>query len=91
MQRDLLLVSLAIEIAWTIQYRGEAPTALWNRIKKAMKQAGQYARYLAIVQSSGTGKSRMIQELGRAHLVIPVNLRKSGEKGLSLFCHATGW
>ncbi|KAM6499175.1 hypothetical protein JOM56_004683 [Amanita muscaria] len=65
----------AIENAWTTQYRGEAPAALWTRIKKAMKQEKRYARYLAIVQSSGTGKSRMIEELSKKHLVIPVNLR----------------
>ncbi|KAF8347959.1 hypothetical protein F5887DRAFT_672674 [Amanita rubescens] len=28
----------AIENAWTTQYRGEAPVALWTRIKKAMEQ-----------------------------------------------------
>ncbi|KIL64218.1 hypothetical protein M378DRAFT_628828 [Amanita muscaria Koide BX008] len=67
----------AIENAWTTQYRGEAPAALWTRIKKVMKQGNQYARYLAIVQSSGTGKSRMIEELSKKHLVIPVNLLDS--------------
>jgi hypothetical protein len=92
MRRDLLIVFLATESAWTTQYRGEAPTALWTRIKKIMKQVNGYARYLAIVQSSGTGKSRMIEELGKTHLVIPVNLRGFGETGLSLFfCHTAGW
>ncbi len=85
MRRDFLIAFLAIENAWTTQYRGDAPEVLWTRIKKAMKQANLYARCLAIVQSSGTGKSRMIEELSKKHLVIPVNLRGSNESGLSLF------
>jgi hypothetical protein len=39
-----------------------------------------YARVLAIVQSSGMGKSRMIDELSKKHFVIPLNLR-NGESG----------
>jgi hypothetical protein len=39
-----------------------------------------YARVLAIVQSSGMGKSRMIDELSKSHFVIPLNLR-DGESG----------
>ncbi len=88
----MLIAFLAIENAWTTQYLGDAPEVLWTRIKKAMKQANLYAKYLAIVQSSGTGKSRMIEELSKKHLVIPVNLRGPNETGLSLFfCHAAGW
>lgn len=37
-----------------------------------------YARVLAIVQSSGMGKSRMIDELSKDHFVIPLNLRDGG-------------
>ena len=85
MRRGLLIVFLAIENAWITEYRGEAPAALWTRIKKAMQQADLYAKYLAIVQSSGTGKSRMIEELSKKHLVIPVNLRDSSESGLYFF------
>jgi hypothetical protein len=39
-----------------------------------------YAHVLAIVQSSGMGKSRMIDELSKDHFVIPLNLR-DGESG----------
>ena len=85
MRRDLLILFLATENAWITQYRGKAPAALWAQIKMAMTQTNRYARYLAIVQSSGTGKSRMIEELSKEHLVIPVNLRDSHETGLSLF------
>ena len=39
-----------------------------------------YVRVLAIVQSSGMGKSHMIDELSKDHFVIPLNLR-DGESG----------
>lgn len=41
----------------------------------------RYAKFLPIVQSSGTGKSRMVDELGKFVYLIPLNLRPSGDKG----------
>ncbi|KAK2467168.1 hypothetical protein APHAL10511_000717 [Amanita phalloides] len=41
----------------------------------------QYRGEAPAAFSSGTGKSRMIEELSKAHLVIPVNLRGSYETG----------
>jgi hypothetical protein len=35
-----------------------------------------YARLLPIVQSSGMGKSRLIDELSKKHFVVPINLRE---------------
>jgi hypothetical protein len=43
-----------------------------------------HARIVMIVQSSGMGKSRMIDELSKKHFVIPLNLR-NGESG-RFFC-----
>ncbi len=40
-----------------------------------------YGRFLSIVQSSGTGKSRMIDELSKEHLVVPINLWPRHETG----------
>jgi hypothetical protein len=40
-----------------------------------------YAHYTAIVQSSGMGKSRTVDELGKTHFVIPINLRDSHSTG----------
>jgi len=40
-----------------------------------------YAHYAAIVQSSGMGKSRMVDELGKTHFVIPINLRAQHSTG----------
>jgi hypothetical protein len=36
-----------------------------------------YAHTLSITQSSGTGKSRLVDEFSKEHFVIPLNLRDS--------------
>jgi hypothetical protein len=40
-----------------------------------------YANYLPIVQSSGTGKSRMVDELAGEVFTIPLNLREADTTG----------
>ena len=40
-----------------------------------------YAHYAAIVQSSGMGKSRTVDELGKQHFSIPMNLRDATSTG----------
>jgi hypothetical protein len=40
-----------------------------------------YAHYAAIVQSSGMGKSRTVDELAKDHFVIPLNLREATSSG----------
>ena len=42
-----------------------------------------YARYQPVVQSPGIGKSRMIDELSKEHLVIPINLRLGYSRGMT--------
>jgi hypothetical protein len=42
-----------------------------------------YARILSIVQSSGMGKSRLIDEFSKAYFVIPLNLRHDESGRLS--------
>ena len=44
-----------------------------------------YAKYTAIVQSSGMGKSRAIDEMSKSHLVIPVNLQESESTGIPVY------
>jgi hypothetical protein len=57
--------------SWNEKYIGSAAKRLYETIKTHCKKT----RYSAIVQSSGMGKSRMIDELSKDHLVIPINLR----------------
>lgn len=40
-----------------------------------------YAKLIPIIQSSGMGKSRLIDEIGKSHLCITVTLRENGESG----------
>ena len=60
--------------------------ALWEHIKESAADPACYAPMCAIIQSSGTGKSRMVDQLGTTHFVIPVCLRRLGEPGRFLFC-----
>ena len=53
---------------------------LWKHISSYyMKSKGLelYANMCAIVQSSGMGKSRAVNELGKTRFLIPMNLRKA--------------
>jgi hypothetical protein len=47
-----------------------------------------YARYMAIVQSSGMGKSRMMDETAKLIVLIPVNLRPSTDRGKLAKCRS---
>ncbi|KAL5521492.1 hypothetical protein ACEPAF_2240 [Sanghuangporus sanghuang] len=65
--------------AWEIPYQGTLHEELWNHISRLYaaekKDKDQYANMCAIIQSSGTGKSRMVDQLGTEHFVIPICLR----------------
>jgi hypothetical protein len=40
-----------------------------------------YARFSTIIQSSGMGKSRAVDEMSKEHLVIPMSLKDDNESG----------
>jgi hypothetical protein len=84
----LLLRLIATEDSWEREFVGDAATALWAYIEKSFydpKNEKVYARYTSIVQSSGMGKSRTIDELGKHHFVIPMNLRSATSTGVHYF------
>ncbi|TDL25340.1 hypothetical protein BD410DRAFT_785264 [Rickenella mellea] len=61
--------------AWHLQYQGKSHH-LWEHISSACSHSPSlYAHFCAIIQSSGTGKSRLIDELAKEQFVIPINLR----------------
>ncbi|KAH9830312.1 uncharacterized protein C8Q71DRAFT_727552 [Rhodofomes roseus] len=76
---------LATMHAFKLPYLGEADKALWKHMHTHCKPySGSYERYahhLVVVQSSGMGKSRMVDELSKSHFVIPIVTRstESGE------------
>ncbi len=75
----VLTVLLAVEKSWQNDFRGNAAKSLLTILQNYRRDSGQfYARYVNIIQSSGTGKSRMTDEAGKDVILIPVNL--SGAK-----------
>ena len=46
----------------------------------AMSREGDYATAIALIQSSGTGKSRMVDEQANLVFTIPFNLRDPTER-----------
>ncbi|KDR72943.1 hypothetical protein GALMADRAFT_252299 [Galerina marginata CBS 339.88] len=73
----------ATEISWDRMYSGEAADALLTHIQNHHNSVngGIYTRYCSIIQSSGMGKSRTADELGKSHLSIPINLRDATSTG----------
>ena len=87
-QLHYLPIDTATLKAWSQPYVGEAHKCLYKVMEKQWEKAGRnaYGRFLSIVQSSGTGKSRMIDELSKEHLVVPINLRPENETGELTLC-----
>jgi hypothetical protein len=79
---DVLIITCHLSAtlqSWNEAYVGEAHLILYDDVAQQCQRPGQaYARYRAIVQSSGMGKSRTVDELAKEHLVIPINLRREG-------------
>ena len=49
-----------------------------------MKAKNSYARYVAKIQSSGTGKSRTQDQVAKSILYIPINLASENAQGAFL-------
>jgi hypothetical protein len=75
---------LATVRSWSVPYRGNIAEVVYEYME-FHNNPDLYARVLTIVQSSGMGKSRMIDELSKHHFVIPLNLR-DGESGRFFWC-----
>ena len=59
---------------------GEGHDFLWSYIRGYYERPDDTERYTnmcTIVQSSGTGKSRTVDELGKSHLLVYMNLSRS--------------
>ena len=78
--------------AWTGEYVGSPHINLLESIKAAVldidKHTLEYANTLEILQSSGTGKSRMVHELAKLVFTIPFNLREASSRKNFCFCAA---
>ncbi|KAF8514093.1 hypothetical protein BU17DRAFT_94784 [Hysterangium stoloniferum] len=60
--------------SWSHPFQGRIDDILYEYITKH-NDPNVYARLLPIVQSSGMGKSRLIDEFSKKHFVVPFNLR----------------
>ena len=78
---------LATEDSWERTYIGQAADALWMHIARHYEPNNTkvYAHYAAIVQLSGMGKSRTVDELGKQHFSIPMNLRDPKSTGATVY------
>ncbi|EGO24869.1 hypothetical protein SERLADRAFT_415804 [Serpula lacrymans var. lacrymans S7.9] len=65
---------LVVKSAWNKEYTGEMHTLLFDNIN-AMNRRSTYSGFASIVQSSGTGKSRMVHEQAKLVFTLPFNLR----------------
>ena len=71
----VLTLFTATELSWTCDYRGDAAQNLHRTLERNLAQStSPYAHFVTIVQSSGTGKSRMTDELGKSVVSIPLSL-----------------
>ncbi|RDB15450.1 hypothetical protein Hypma_004153 [Hypsizygus marmoreus] len=67
----------AIEQSWQTKFSGNSEEALWDHITGHFGRSDIYAHFAAIVQSSGMGKSRTVDELSKTHFTIAMNLRSN--------------
>ncbi|KAH9169716.1 hypothetical protein EDB89DRAFT_1908362 [Lactarius sanguifluus] len=79
-ERDERIVSeelqgKAVVDSWTTKFIGKGP--LWTlekHVHEQMTLEKRYACYCSIVQSSGMGKSHLLDEFSKQHFLIPINL-----------------
>ncbi len=82
-----LFIPVVLE-SWQKEFKGK-PDALESVIRTYLdptKGPPRYARYAAVTQSSGTGKSRMVDELAKTILCLPLNF---GSHGLSRILYSS--
>ncbi|KAH9174011.1 hypothetical protein EDB89DRAFT_2068265 [Lactarius sanguifluus] len=78
----------AVVRSWTTDFVGKGPLwALEKHVRVQMTMGKRYARYCSIVQSSGMGKSRLLDEFSKEHFLIPINLRPKDSESVSCPFH----
>jgi hypothetical protein len=74
----------ATKSAWRYKFQGNANIVLRKTIEDRLNMdRNSYARLTWIVNSSGTGKSRMVDELGTEIITVPMCLRQAGSTGFA--------
>jgi hypothetical protein len=65
----------ALKSAWNDEYCGDYHRLLFQNINALELPIKPYSNQIAIIQSSGTGKSRMVHEQANIVFTLPFNLR----------------
>jgi hypothetical protein len=71
------------EKSWEQPFEGDAAQGLWSHLETFFTPTNHrvYGHYAAVVQSSGMGKSRTVDELGKDHFTISLVLREADSTG----------
>lgn len=83
---------IAVTRSWGAPFVGRVVQTLLCHVNDERSKSSVYdTPFCPIVQSSGMGKSRLLDEFSKKHFLIPINLRKTGTRSayhllLSLFC-----
>jgi hypothetical protein len=77
----------AIQGAWVADFVNTSPIiGLEQHIARQLKPSSHseatqiYGRYCSIIQSSGMGKSRLVDEFSKKFFLIPINLRVDDDR-----------
>ena len=75
--------------AWNSNFQGNAAEALLSLILELLNpHIETYACATSVINSSGTGKSRMVDEVSKTIIAIPICLCQPGSQGASFhYCH----
>ena len=74
---------IAIMRAWDAPFKGDAANLLLATIPMHLKMGRRL--HANIVNSSGTGKSRMVDEVAKKIITVPMCLREYGKRGFTIF------
>jgi hypothetical protein len=67
--------------SWNMEFKGKAADVLLSTISAYLCQKGVYAQHCSILNSSGTGKSCIVDEPAKRIITVPIFLGKSGSNG----------
>jgi len=83
-----ILCPPATEKSWGFPFQGNAARGLWEHIETHYNPLDYrvYAHYAAIIQYSGMGKSRTVDELAKDHFIVPLNLQEATSTGACGLC-----
>lgn len=76
----------AIVRAWGYPFRGRAAEVLLSTLSSFLnKSRSVHTQHVHFVNSSGTGKSRMMDEVAKTVITVPMCLREVGNQGFLFF------